>query len=156
MKLISNADAKKAGLARFYTGKPCKYGHLSERAVSNWRCLECHKLMARKADKTRIYAALSRWYYRNQKLHIKRTNAWRTDPVARARRGFPVATRPKPERCESCGDAPGKHPMNLDHCHKTNKFRGWLCGLCNRGLGQFKDDIGRMKKAIVYLRRFNP
>lgn len=39
----------------------------------------------------------------------------------------------------------------LDHCHKTENFRGWLCHRCNRGLGAFSDDIGTLEKAIHYL-----
>ena len=41
----------------------------------------------------------------------------------------------------------------LDHCHKTEKFRGWLCHLCNRALGCFKDNPETLKKAIDYLNR---
>ena len=39
----------------------------------------------------------------------------------------------------------------LDHDHKTEKFRGWLCKKCNTGLGNFGDSIEGLKKAIRYL-----
>ena len=39
----------------------------------------------------------------------------------------------------------------LDHCHRTKQFRGWLCQMCNRALGNFKDDVKRLKRAIDYL-----
>lgn len=44
---------------------------------------------------------------------------------------------------------------HIDHCHKTNKFRGILCQRCNHGLGKFKDNINNLKKAIDYLISFN-
>jgi len=39
----------------------------------------------------------------------------------------------------------------LDHCHNTDQFRGWLCHLCNRALGCFKDDVNMLQRAIEYL-----
>lgn len=39
----------------------------------------------------------------------------------------------------------------LDHDHKTNKFRGLLCGSCNSALGYFKDDLAIVIAAVRYL-----
>jgi len=41
----------------------------------------------------------------------------------------------------------------LDHCHETETFRGWVCHHCNSGLGAFKDNIDRIKRAVEYLER---
>tara|TARA_R100001129_G_C5204711_1_gene214891 strand:+ start:264 stop:710 length:447 start_codon:yes stop_codon:yes gene_type:complete len=48
----------------------------------------------------------------------------------------------------------GKHAgfWAVDHCHETEKFRGWLCHMCNITLGGFKDDIKLMERAIRYLK----
>lgn len=35
--------ARKAGLKRYFTGKPCAKGHIAERFVSSKGCVECHK-----------------------------------------------------------------------------------------------------------------
>ena len=40
----------------------------------------------------------------------------------------------------------------LDHDHHTDKFRGWLCHGCNRGLGAFKDNPKYLENAIIYLK----
>jgi hypothetical protein len=44
---------------------------------------------------------------------------------------------------------------HLDHCHSTGVIRGVLCTTCNTGLGMFKDDIGLLSKAILYINNSN-
>lgn len=41
--------------------------------------------------------------------------------------------------------------LALDHCHKTNRVRKFLCHNCNTMLGLFKDDIEIIQSAIQYL-----
>lgn len=61
--------------------------------------------------------------------------------------------------CAICGEAEtadvGSRKMILavDHCHGSKKIRGLLCKNCNTGLGAFKDDPGRLRAAIRYLRK---
>lgn len=44
-----------------------------------------------------------------------------------------------------------KRAFDVDHCHDTGKIRGLLCHNCNKGLGNFKDNITFMTNAISYL-----
>lgn len=42
--------------------------------------------------------------------------------------------------------------FHIDHCHKTNTYRGLLCQFCNTGLGLFRDNTIYLEKAIEYLK----
>lgn len=49
------------------------------------------------------------------------------------------------------GNKQHKH-FHVDHCHKTGKIRGLLCGQCNSAIGQFKDNITILENAIKYIK----
>ena len=44
MKKISRETAARLGLKRFFTGVPCRNGHICERLVNGKECVECHRL----------------------------------------------------------------------------------------------------------------
>lgn len=43
--------------------------------------------------------------------------------------------------------------LHWDHCHKTGKFRGWLCRNCNLMVGYAKDCPKTLRRAAEYLER---
>lgn len=47
-----------------------------------------------------------------------------------------------------------KYDACLDHCHQTGKVRGILCRRCNSSLGQFRDSIQLLTKAVEYLSHY--
>lgn len=58
----------------------------------------------------------------------------------------------KNQCCQVCGVSITKSgKANLDHCHKTGKFRGWLCGDCNKGIGLLGDTPAGVTRALAYL-----
>ena len=47
MLIITREEAQEQGLTKYFTGKPCKHGHLAERYVNQNACIEC-KILQRK------------------------------------------------------------------------------------------------------------
>ncbi len=72
MQPISLKQAIKQGLTRYWTGKPCKYGHIAERMTSDRTCLECHRLRSARCrpnnlEYHRLY--IQRWRIDNPELN---------------------------------------------------------------------------------------
>jgi hypothetical protein len=90
------------------------------------------------------------WYRTGKRLHYKNTYGLTLDKFneMRAAQGF---------KCAICGinesEVKGRKGkiLSVDHCHMTNKVRGLLCNNCNLGLGNFKDNINSLIKAVKYL-----
>lgn len=65
--------------------------------------------------------------------------------------------RTQNDKCAICSSDNSKSKNGsgwcVDHDHKTGEVRGLLCHPCNRGLGQFQDDVEVMRKAIKYLEK---
>lgn len=83
-KLISRRDAKRLGLKRYFTGKPCKHGHVGERQVSSEACIECHRLRQdanEAANPEKKRARFKAWYDRNREARAKlKAEEWRANP----------------------------------------------------------------------------
>ena len=74
MEIISRQEAMERGLSRYFTGKPCKHGHVSLRIASNRRCEECYraheKSSSRRGNRKARYAA-------NKELSNKQSREYR-------------------------------------------------------------------------------
>ena len=58
MDIITRKEAKRDNLKKYYTGKPCKRGHLSERHTDSGTCIECRSL--KEQDYSKNYYAKHR------------------------------------------------------------------------------------------------
>lgn len=74
MTVISRAEAKAAGLKRYYTGVACKHGHVAERFVSSRNCADClnnHKIAHRANNPDRVRELGRASYYRNHEKRLR-------------------------------------------------------------------------------------
>jgi hypothetical protein len=69
MEVISRKEAKERGLKRYFTGKPCKHGHVAERFI-NRICVECSR------------SATRRWREENHDKELARVQRWKSDKPA--------------------------------------------------------------------------
>ena len=59
--------------------------------------------------------------------------------------------------CDICKKPPSPgNSIVFDHCHLTNKFRGYCCNSCNRSIGMLGDNIDGMIKVLNYLVKNDP
>lgn len=60
-------------------------------------------------------------------------------------------------KCMICGGTEMNYKnkvLCVDHNHATGKVRGLLCGLCNSGLGKFKENKQLLLNTIKYLEKY--
>lgn len=53
-KIISRRDAISAGLTRYFTGKPCRKGHVSVRGTSGGSCIACRGYLTTRTDQRKL------------------------------------------------------------------------------------------------------
>lgn len=63
-QIITRAEAKALGLKRYFTGKPCKRGHVAERYSNDQSCVSC-KAEDRAANKEQNAAYFREWRKNN-------------------------------------------------------------------------------------------
>lgn len=99
MEVISRKDALALGLKSYFTGKPCKHGHVSERQSTNGNCLECLKIKkeqnpeyyreikrkSAEAHKEANKARLQDYYNNNKEKVKKRASDWKKSNKERSR-----------------------------------------------------------------------
>lgn len=74
MEIISRQEAKQLSLTTYFTGNPCKHGHLAKRRTSSGECKECCRIRAKnnakKLDKE-TKALRDKLYYEKHKTRIR-------------------------------------------------------------------------------------
>jgi len=80
MNVISAKRAKALGLLKYFTGKPCKNGHVAERNVSNRQCSECAKKISKdwvNSNRQRYNETQKKFYVKNKDKVTAQRAIWR-------------------------------------------------------------------------------
>jgi 5-methylcytosine-specific restriction endonuclease McrA len=102
-------DAKASGLAHYFTGKPCKRGHLASRLVTNRGCSACALETARA------------WYKSNRVKCVERVIQW----GKRNPEGVRVLSRNRRARIRA---AEGTH--TVEDIQRIGALQKWRCHWC--------------------------
>ena len=76
MKITTRKEAKAQGLKRYFTGKPCKWGHVAERFSVDGKCAKCSRLHNRQ------------YYAENRDKELERKRQWREENREYARQYY--------------------------------------------------------------------
>ena len=84
--IIGRDEARALGLKRFFTGKPCRRGHVAERGVSNLECMECSRGRSREWRAANLKKARERARERARKYRAANPKKARERARERARK----------------------------------------------------------------------
>lgn len=80
MLIISREEAARRGLKRFFTGEPCRHGHVAERWVGcRGRCVECtdtHRKKYREDNPERVREKRLAYDKKNREVRNEQARAW--------------------------------------------------------------------------------
>jgi hypothetical protein len=77
--------AREGGLQHYFTGKPCKHGHIAERRVQDGTCLECRKDIDRKYSQSE-HGSKKKKEYGKSENYVNCAKRWRDSEGGREKR----------------------------------------------------------------------
>lgn len=112
MQIISRIEAKAAGLKRFFTGEPCKKGHISERFLSG-SCVQCYKERIQK-EEHKAKKRESDKKYRERQNKEKRAEYFKNYYEARKEKFSERSAKYRAENKDKLSDIYKKYYSNAD------------------------------------------
>lgn len=81
LQIISKNEALSLGLKKYFTGRPCRNGHVSERFCNSGRCLDCsvvNQRAWRDSNPEKSRESSRKWKKENPEKFLKSSMAWRS------------------------------------------------------------------------------
>lgn len=132
-----------------FEGNPCPKCGGTLRYVKKRACVVCRKRSRKASSEKHKVKYKERYAGRYKSRNVTRVLLNMSDAE------YYALCEAQNWQCAICGKVP-KGTLNVDHCHKSIKFRGLLCRTCNVGLGCFSDDPEIVEKALAYLTANQP
>lgn len=139
--------AKNKGHTRYFTGNPCKHGHIAERLVSSRGCVECARIKdvesrprrmeyfkdyhKRNPDKTK--AAQDKWRAANVEKRRASDKERRQNPEHKKRRAAHQRARSQRQRAAGCE----LRAVDIDSMLDRQR---WKCATCEKKLSDYHVD----------------
>jgi DNA-directed RNA polymerase subunit RPC12/RpoP len=148
--IVLRKEAREKGLKRYFSGKPCLKGHISERYVLDYGCVQCKKEYSISIkDKEIERGKLLRASGKAKKARLKNRYKISLEDLG-------VILERQGNKCLICGiELKSGIYSHIDHDHKTGKVRGVLCKRCNNGIGYLMDDPVLLRVAAEYIERLS-
>lgn len=89
-------------------------------------------------------------YLRRKSRQLEQNEVFRLKGYGLTRTDYARLLREQNGVCAICF-RPSKIKLAVDHCHRTRRVRGLLCGPCNRGIGLLQDNPTILVAAARYL-----
>lgn len=88
MNIITRAEAKAAGLKKYFINTPCPNGHVSERFVSGGQCVECNldrRIKHYEKNRDRELSAVKAWQDENRERNLSQKREYRLANLSKER-----------------------------------------------------------------------
>src|SRR5690554_5382565 len=94
------AEARRIGAKRYFTGKPCKHGHVAERFTSDQSCCACKTTIGKSPEqRAALNAAVRRRRAANPEPYRERSRNWKRANPDKIRAQSRRARERNPEKC---------------------------------------------------------
>ena len=97
----SRANAKRVGSVHYFTGKPCKNGHIAKRQTINGSCASCrlgNEQARKEADPQKYKDKVRKYYLDHREQRLADAKAWRQANAERIKITSKAWREANPER----------------------------------------------------------
>jgi hypothetical protein len=144
---LHRRELRKTGVRRQVARSPLC--HPDRRHMAKGLCDECYERKYNQENRIRRRGVAANWHRKNpgrQRLY-RLKSLYGIDEI--------TAISRLAEQNGLCAICKISAPSDLDHGHMTGKARGFLCALCNRGIGCLKESKDILMSAVEYLELWN-